>query len=205
VIGRATLEAVLLMSAEQVAGPHHPGKARGPVRRHGWQRGVVTLSDRKVRVEKPRLRRKGPGVGAEVEVPAYAAMQADGRLRERILEILMHGVSTRSYREVLPELRPLTSRRSVPYAAPRAARLTAGLDGISRSMCIIGPQCAQETSCSAISDRKGSGPAEATAEPADALRYPPDPACPKSGHAARRPKNLCLLMSGPSDPIVNCR
>lgn len=104
VVGRATVEAVLLMSAEQVAGPRHPGKAGGAVRRHGRQPGVVTLSDRKVRVEKPRLRRKGPGVGAEVEVPAYEAMQADGRLGRRIVEILMHGVSTRSYREVLPEV-----------------------------------------------------------------------------------------------------
>jgi len=104
VVGRATVEAVLLMSAEQVAGPRHPGKAGGKVRRHGRQPGVVTLSDRKVRVEKPRLRRKGPGVGAEVEVPAYEAMQADGRLGQRIVEILMHGVSTRSYREVLPEV-----------------------------------------------------------------------------------------------------
>ncbi|MFO8015151.1 MAG: hypothetical protein R6X20_17845, partial [Phycisphaerae bacterium] len=49
VVGRATLEAVLLMSAEQVAGPRHPGKAGGAVRRHGRQPGVVTLSDRKVR------------------------------------------------------------------------------------------------------------------------------------------------------------
>jgi len=104
VVGRATLEAVLLMSAQEVAGPRHPGKAGGEVRRHGRQRGVVTLSDRRVRVEKPRLRRKGPGVGAEVEVPAYAAMQADGRLGQRVLEILMHGVSTRSYRAVLPEV-----------------------------------------------------------------------------------------------------
>jgi transposase-like protein len=104
VVGRATLEAVLLMSAEQVAGPRHPGKAGGAVRRHGRQPGVVTLSNRKVRVEKPRLRRKGPGVGAEVEVPVYEAMQADGRLGRRIVEILMHGVSTRSYREVLPEV-----------------------------------------------------------------------------------------------------
>jgi transposase-like protein len=104
VVGRATVEAVLLMSAEEAAGPRHPGKAGGAVRRHGRQAGVVTLSDRKVRVAKPRLRRKGPGVGAEVEVPAYAAMQANGRLGQRIVEILMHGVSTRSYREVLPEV-----------------------------------------------------------------------------------------------------
>ncbi len=71
VVGRATAEALLLMSAEEVAGgPPHPGRAGGEVRRHGRQGGVVTLRERKVRVEKPRLRRKGSGAGAEVEVPA---------------------------------------------------------------------------------------------------------------------------------------
>ena len=44
----------------------------------------MTLSNRKVRVEKPRLRRKGPGVGAEVEVPAYETMQRDERLGQPI-------------------------------------------------------------------------------------------------------------------------
>jgi transposase-like protein len=104
VMGRATLEAILLMSAEEVAGPKHPGKAGGLIRWHGRQAGVVALSDRKVRVEKPRLRRKGPGAGAEAEVPAYEAMQRDERLGQRILEILMRGVSTRAYHEVLPEM-----------------------------------------------------------------------------------------------------
>jgi len=103
VAGRAALEAILLMSAQEVAGPKHPGKPGGAVRWHGRQPGVVALSDRKVRVEKPRLRSKGAG-GMEVEVPAYAAMRADGRLGRRILEILMRGVSTRAYREVLPEM-----------------------------------------------------------------------------------------------------
>jgi transposase-like protein len=104
VVGRGALEAILLMSASEVAGPQHAGRPGGEVRRHGRQRGVVALSDRKVRLEKPRLRRKGPGTGGEVEVPAYTAMQMDSRLGKRILEILMHGVSTRAYREVLPEM-----------------------------------------------------------------------------------------------------
>lgn len=104
VAGRAVLEAILVMSAQEAAGPKHPGQAAGEVRWHGWQPGVVALSDRKVRLAKPRLRKKGPGVGAEVEVPVYAAMQADSRLGRRILEILMHGVSTRAYHEVLPEM-----------------------------------------------------------------------------------------------------
>jgi transposase-like protein len=104
VAGRAALEAILLMSAQEVAGPKHPGKAAGDIRWHGWQQGIVTLSDRKVRVAKPRLRKKGAGAGAEVEVPVYEAMQVDSRLGRRILEILMCGVSTRAYRNVLPEV-----------------------------------------------------------------------------------------------------
>ena len=58
VAGRATLEAVLQMSAQEVAGPKHPGKAGGPIGWHGQQDGVISLSDRKIRVRKPRLRRK---------------------------------------------------------------------------------------------------------------------------------------------------
>jgi transposase-like protein len=104
VMGRATVEAVLLMSAEQVAGPKTPGRKRGAVRWHGRQGGVVALSERKLRVAKPRLRGKGAGVQAEVPIPAYEAMQRDARLGERVLAILMRGVSTRRYKEVLPEM-----------------------------------------------------------------------------------------------------
>jgi len=85
VVGRATLEAVLLMSAQQVAGPRHPGKAAGAVRRHGRQPGVVTLSDRRVRVEKPRLRRKGLGVGAMALRWAAAAWLATEKRFRRIM------------------------------------------------------------------------------------------------------------------------
>ena len=103
-LGRAALEAVLLVSAEQVAGPPHPGRPGSAIRRHGEQGGVVALGGQRVRVSKPRLRRKGGGEGAEVAVPAYAAMQSDEGLRERLLSILLRGVSTRHYQQVLPEM-----------------------------------------------------------------------------------------------------
>jgi len=103
-LGQATLEAVLLVSAEQVVGPPHPGRPGGAIRRHGEQGGVVALGGQRVRVQKPRLRRKGGGEGAEVAIPAYAAMQDDEGLRERVLSIVMRGVSTRNYAEVLPEV-----------------------------------------------------------------------------------------------------
>ena len=96
VIGRSTIEAILLLSARQVAGPQHKGKSAGDIRWHGSQPGVIPISDRKLRINKPRLRAKGNGENLEVGIPAYQALQSNARLSDRILLILMHGISTRS-------------------------------------------------------------------------------------------------------------
>ena len=106
VMGRATIEAVLEMSAEGVAGPKQAGKTRAEADAvwYGRQGGQVYLSDRKVRVDRPRLRRRGGGEGAEVGVPAYAAMRRPGALADRMLELLMSGVSTRKYKRVIAEM-----------------------------------------------------------------------------------------------------
>ncbi len=104
VTGRAAIEAVLTLSAQEVAGPKHPGKAAGEITWYGRQKTTLPLSERKLRVEKPRLRRKGAGAEKEVAIPAYEALVAHSRLGQRILEILMHGISTRNYRKVLPEM-----------------------------------------------------------------------------------------------------
>jgi transposase-like protein len=104
VVGKAAIEAVLMLSAQQIAGPKQPGKAKGGIGWHGRQDGVVSLSERKLRVEKPRLRKKGKGQGNEVTIPAYEAMVMNSRLGSRILEILMKGVSTRKYKEILPKM-----------------------------------------------------------------------------------------------------
>jgi len=102
--GRATIEAILVLSAREVAGDKRPGKKAGPIGWHGRQKGVVPLAERKLRVEKPRLRRKGKGRRKEVQIPAYEAMLMSSALGRRILEILMRGVSNRNYREILPEM-----------------------------------------------------------------------------------------------------
>ena len=105
VMGRATIEAVLTLSARGLAGEKHQGrKGAGPIQWHGTQRGTVTLSDRKLRVRKPRLRKKGKGKTREVSVPAYEAMRSNASLGERMLEILMCGVSSRNYGRVLPDM-----------------------------------------------------------------------------------------------------
>ena len=94
----------LVASAEQVAGPAHPGVEAGAIRRHGAQGGAVSLWGQKVRVQKPRLRRKGGGAGAEIPVPAYGAMQSEASLQRKLAAILLRGVSTRNYAEVVPEM-----------------------------------------------------------------------------------------------------
>jgi len=104
VVGKGAIEAVLLLSAQQIAGHKQPGKARGDVGWHGRQCGVVSLSERKLRVEKPRLRKKGKGPGKEIPIVAYEALVTNSRLGSRILEILMKGVSTRKYKEILPQM-----------------------------------------------------------------------------------------------------
>ena len=48
-VGRATIEAVLRLSAEQVAGPPHPGKKGGAIGWHGGEQGTVCLKERKLR------------------------------------------------------------------------------------------------------------------------------------------------------------
>lgn len=115
VMGRATIEAILQMSAAQIAGPKQQGKrAEREISYHGTQAGRVALKERQLRVEKPRLRKKtsassvesrrGEGEPGEVEIPAYTAMQKDQRLADRMLDIMMAGVSTRRYADVLPEM-----------------------------------------------------------------------------------------------------
>ena len=102
--GRAAIEAVLTLSAQELAGPKHPGKKAGEIRWHGRQSTTIPLSNRKLRVDKPRLRRKGAGPNQELAIPAYEAILENSHLGSRILEILMMGVSTRNYQRILPRM-----------------------------------------------------------------------------------------------------
>lgn len=123
VLGRATIEAVLRLSAEGIAGPPHPGKKGGAVGWHGREEGTVCWKERKLRVERPRLRKKGGKEGGEVSISAYETMRADGRLGNRMLEILLRGVSTRQYSKVPPEMAETVgvSRSSVSREAIEAS------------------------------------------------------------------------------------
>jgi len=126
VVGRGAVEAVLQLSAQELTGGKSQGRKveRGnDVRWHGRQQGSVALSDRKLRVARPRLR----GANGEVPIPAYAALQDDGRMSARMLELLLSGVSTRDYQKVIREMAETVgvSKSSVSreFVAESAAKL----------------------------------------------------------------------------------
>ena len=97
---RSFVEQLLVLSAQEVAGTRHPGKHTGEIRWHGTQRGRITLAERKLSVQRPRLRR----ASSEVAIPVYERLREEPRLGSRIRDILVTGVSTRKYAKVLPEM-----------------------------------------------------------------------------------------------------
>ena len=101
VTGRTMIELILRVSADQVAGCRSPGKRSGEIRHHGTQGGVVHLKERKLRVKRPRLRHRTDG---EVDIPAYQALRTRPRMADRMMQIMIDGVSTRRYKNVIPEM-----------------------------------------------------------------------------------------------------
>jgi len=96
-MSRQFVEQLLMMAAESVAGPKHPGRAAGEVRWHGRQGGLVNLGTSKLKITRPRLR----GVVGEVALPGYAELASDGNLSRRIADVLACNVSTRKYTRVM--------------------------------------------------------------------------------------------------------
>ncbi len=74
-----------------MAGPRTPGKASGDIRYHGSQSGCVQLTDRKLKVKRPRLQHKMEG---EVKIPAYERLRQDRGLGQHLLGALLRGIST---------------------------------------------------------------------------------------------------------------
>jgi transposase-like protein len=106
-VGRTSIELLLSLSADTIAGARHQGKAadRG-VHRFGRQPGVVPLSDRKLRVQRPRVRTKAVAgeKSREVPLPAYEAMRKNTGVAEKMMSILARGVSTRDYKGALRDM-----------------------------------------------------------------------------------------------------
>jgi len=96
-MSRQFVEQLLMMAAESVAGPKHPGRSTGEVRWHGSQGGLINMGASKLKVTRPRLR----GPAGEVVLPGYAGLAGNDELSRRIADILTCNVSTRKYARVM--------------------------------------------------------------------------------------------------------
>jgi transposase-like protein len=122
---RRALRELVLMSGMRVftemleedrtalCGPrHHPSPDRRAYR-HGHDEGRLVFGGRKVRLVKPRVRSVA---GKEIELPIWSRMAAEDPLRDRVVEQILLGVSSRGYErslEPLPEeVRSCGTRRS---------------------------------------------------------------------------------------------
>jgi putative transposase len=121
------VEQLLVLSAQELAGAKQRGRDGGPVLWHGAQRGVVALAERQLQVQRPRLRDKS---GHEVHVPAYQRLREDASAGARVRDILVAGVSTRRYEDVLPQAagtvgvsKSTVSRRFIEASAEQLAAL----------------------------------------------------------------------------------
>ena len=121
------VEQLLVLSAQELAGAKQRGREGGTVLWHGAQRGVVALAERQLQVQRPRLRDKS---GREVRVPAYERLRDDANIGARVRDILVAGVSTRRYAQVLPQAagtvgvsKSTVSRRFIEASAAQMATL----------------------------------------------------------------------------------
>jgi len=119
-LGRLTIETVLNMSAEEVAGPPARGKKKGDIRHHGSQPGNVKVGGKRVQVARPRLRSRD---GKEVPVAAYETLKVDPKRADRALGRVLAGVSTRDYAGIFDEAAEEVgvSRSSVSRESSKAA------------------------------------------------------------------------------------
>ena len=93
------LGSLLEADVDRLVGPrgrHNPGRAAV---RHGTQPGQVTLGGRRVRVDRPRVRR-ADGAG-ELPLPTWQAFAASELLDQLALERMLAKLSTRRYQRGL--------------------------------------------------------------------------------------------------------
>lgn len=99
--GAAALAAVLEEERTRLVGPKYAHLPDRRARRAGSAPGELVMGGRRVQVRRPRARTLD---GQEVQLPSWTAFGAEDPLRERAVEQMLVGVSTRRYARSLEPL-----------------------------------------------------------------------------------------------------
>lgn len=94
-VGKMMAEALMYWEREQIAGKDYA--SRSDYAKWGSQGGSIYLGDRKVKVDRPRLRKEN----REQMLGSYEKMKHPGEFSEQLLGAALRGLSGRKYKETL--------------------------------------------------------------------------------------------------------
>jgi putative transposase len=100
--GFQILEAMLEADREALCGPRSAPQEGRQAYRYGFDEGQVVFGGRKVRMKKPRVR--STDGRSELVLPSWNRFQQEDPLRDRAVEQILAGVSTRNYARSLEPL-----------------------------------------------------------------------------------------------------
>ena len=100
-LGKMFIEEVLQAEVQQITGPRSkPSEKRGAYR-WGQEQGYCVIDGQKVPIARPRIRSKAHS--REIPLGSYELFQRASLLEESVWHKIMHGLSTRSYKEVVQQ------------------------------------------------------------------------------------------------------
>jgi putative transposase len=97
-LGLTVVHQLMEAEVDQVVGPKHKHNPDRTAKRHGHERGSMTLGGRRVEVERPRMRTTDDE--HELPVQAYEYFADRDPLTRAVMDRMLAGVSTRKYAEV---------------------------------------------------------------------------------------------------------
>ena len=100
-LGKMFIEEVLEVEAEHLAGPRSKPITERGAYRWGREQGYCVIDGQKVPIARPRVRSKVHN--QEIPLGSYEIFQRASLLEESVWHKIMHGLSTRSYKEVVQQ------------------------------------------------------------------------------------------------------
>lgn len=100
-VGKMFIEGVLEAEAEQIAGPRSKADQQREAYRWGSEQGYCVIDGQKVPIDRPRIRSKANN--CEIPLGSYELFQRASLLEESVWHKIMHGLTMRSYKEVVQQ------------------------------------------------------------------------------------------------------
>lgn len=100
-VGKVFIEGVLEAEAEQLAGPRSKADQERQAYRWGTEQGYCVIDGQKVPIARPRIRSKAHN--REIPLGSYELFQRASLLEESVWHKIMHGLTMRSYKEVVQQ------------------------------------------------------------------------------------------------------